>query len=87
MYRFIIGDSLHIYNGMFTYNYQLHNVHTRQQQHLHLPIIRTNTAKRHITFAGPVIWNEISSDIDRRTEMSILQFKRFAKKKFICKIP
>ena len=62
---------------MFVHNYEIHNYETRQLKHFHLPPCRTNFSKMSIEYQGPIIWNEISSNVD--IDCSIGTFKKRAK--------
>ena len=62
---------------MFVQNYEIHNYETRQLKHFHVPPCRTNLSKMSIKYQGPIIWNEISSNVD--IDCSIDTFKKRAK--------
>ena len=61
---------------MFVQNYEMHNYETRQLKHV-LPPCRINLSKMSIKYQGPIIWNEISSNVD--IDCSIGTFKKRAK--------
>ena len=62
---------------MFVHNYEIHDYETRQLKHFHLPPCRTNFSNMSIKYQGPIIWNEISSNVD--IDCSIGTFKKRAK--------
>ena len=49
---------------IFVHNYEIHYYETRQLKHFHLSLCRTNLSKMSINYQGPIIWNEISSNVD-----------------------
>ena len=63
---------------MFVYNHEIHKYETRQSDHFHIPTCRTNLSKMSIKYQGPIIWNELSSNID--IDCSIGTFKKRAKR-------
>ena len=63
---------------MFVLNHEIHKYETRQSDHFHIPTCRTNLSRMSIKYQGPIIWNEISSNID--IDCSIGTFKKRAKR-------
>ena len=61
---------------MFVHHHEIHNYETRQLLQLHIPMFHTNLIKMSIEYQGPLIWNEISSNID--VTCSIGTFKKRA---------
>ena len=81
MFRFYKGDMLTLFSNMFTYNENLHDHFTRQAKNLHIPAVRLNIAKRCISYAGTVIWNDFVSIPD--VNCSLYTFKGELKKVLI----
>ena len=71
MYKFNYSKLPDIY-PMFVHNYE-----TRRLKHFHLPPCRTNLSKMSIKYQGPIIGNEIASNVD--VDCSIGIFKKRAK--------
>ena len=63
---------------MFVHNHEIHNYEARQSDHFHIPKCRTNLSKMSIKYQGPIIWNEIYSNID--IDCSVGIFKETRKK-------
>ena len=49
---------------MFVHNYEINNYETRQLKQFHIPMCHTNLTKMFIKYQGPVIWNDISSNVE-----------------------
>ena len=49
---------------MFVHNNEIHDYETRQTKHYHIPICRTNLMMMSIKYQGPVIWNDLYSNIN-----------------------
>ena len=77
MYKLNWSKLLDIFH-MFVYNHEIHKYETRQSYHFHIPTCRTNLSKMSIKYQGPVIWNELSANID--IDCSIGTFKKRAKR-------
>jgi len=67
-------------DSLFTQNYVVHNAVTRQRFNLHVPIIRSEIAKKSIRVQGVKIWNQILQSRYLDENVSIAIFKR----KLIC---
>ena len=65
---------------MFVHNYEIHNYETRQLKQFHIPMCHTNLTKMFIKYQGPLIWNDISSNVV--ANCSIGTFKKRAKTYF-----
>ena len=59
--------------GLFTLNCDVHQHSTRQANHLHIPLCKTNRSKFLIKYQGPVIWNKLSSFIDIHCSIGIFK--------------
>ena len=49
---------------MFVYNYEIHIYETTQLKQFHIPMCHTNLTKMSIKYEGPLIWNDISSNVE-----------------------
>ena len=50
------------FTSMFTLNYDVHSLNTRQVSHFHIPILRKEWRKSSIFYLGAVTWNDIMSN-------------------------
>ena len=62
---------------MFLHNYEIHDYETRQLKQFHIPMCHTNLTKMSIKYQGPLIRNDISSNVD--VDCSIGTSKKRAK--------
>ena len=67
---------------MFNYNRDIHPYVTRQSNHLHIPMAKTNLGKKCIRYHGSVIWNKVIK-LNIPTDTSEAVFKRSVKKEII----
>ena len=67
---------------MFNYNRDIHPYVTRQSNHLHIPMAKTNLGKKCIKYQGSVIWNKVIK-LNIPTDTSEAVFKRSVKKEII----
>ena len=81
MYKFVSKRSLPMYNNMFIFNSEIHNVNTRSLNKLHLPRVTTTLSKRFIKYHGSLIWNNISKYTNNVS--NVYQFKKCIKKLII----
>ena len=65
---------------MFVHNYEIHNYEARQLKQFHIPMCHINLTKMSIKYQGPLIWNDISSNVE--VNCSIGAFKKRAKTYF-----
>jgi len=64
MFRFYSCSLPPVFDSMFTLNYAVHNYGTRQNQELHVPLVRTNLTKMSIRYHGVITWNFTLKKID-----------------------
>ena len=67
---------------MFNYNRDIHPYVTRQSNHIHIPMAKTNLGKKCIKYHGSVIWNKVIK-LNIPTDTSEAVFKRSVKKEII----
>lgn len=89
--RFLIAKFMHsVYSGMvptiigelFVRNCDTHTYSTRQSNHYHVPIVKSNMGKTSIHYKGVIIWNAIlNSSIP--VDVSPQTFKYHLKKRII----
>ena len=65
---------------MFLHNHEIHDYETRQLKQFHILLCHTNITKMFIKYQGPLIWNDISSNVE--VSCSIGTFKKRAKTYF-----
>ena len=66
------------FNQMFTLNSDLHAYNTRQSALYHLPPARTTLMLKSFTCEFPVLWNNLTPEIQRSTTLS--RFKNLSRK-------
>ena len=59
MYKIYYRKSIPLYLSMFTRNYEIHSIPTRQFNLFHLPRIRTELGRKKLRYAGCIIWKEM----------------------------
>ena len=62
---------------MFLHYYENHNYESRQLKQFHIPLCQTDLTKTTIKYQGPLIWNDISTNVE--VNCSIGTFKKRAK--------
>ena len=65
---------------MFVHNPEIHNCEIRQVKQFHIPMCHTNLTKMSVEYQRPLIWNDISSNVE--VNCSIGTFKKCAKTYF-----
>ena len=63
MYKYELSLLPNIFD-MFTHNNEIHSHNTRQSEHIHLPLCRSNLTKKSMKYLGPKIWNKFIANID-----------------------
>ena len=59
MYKIHNQDVPHVFDGFFTYNYEVHDHDTRISNHYHVPHVKSNLSAFSIKYHGVIIWNKI----------------------------
>ena len=77
MYKFKKGLLPDIFNNLFTFNYEIHQHHTRQSSLIHVPKFKTLLSKNYIKYSGVLAWNNISNHVS--DDVCIATFKKRVK--------
>ena len=77
----VLNTDSHVLRNIFTYN-NANTYNTRQQNHITVPIHRTNIKKHTLSCNGPRIWNTLTHYI--QTINSPYAFKKTVKKYVLC---
>ena len=77
----VLNTDSHVLRNIFTYN-NANTYNTRQQNHITVPIHRTNIKKHTLSCNGPRIWNTLTRYI--QTINSPYAFKKTVKKYVLC---
>ena len=64
MFKYYRNVLPHVLDGLFTWNYDIHNLATRQRSLLHVPLIRTFPHIRTIRVSGVHLFNHISKTLE-----------------------
>ena len=59
MYKTHIQDVPHVFDGFFTYDYEVHDHDTRISDHFHVPHVKSNLSAFSIKYHGVIIWYRI----------------------------
>ena len=78
MFKVFHKISPSVFTTLFTLNHAIHNYHTRQCLHFHVPIVRTEYMKKVISYNGVKIWNRFCDKFN--LNCSFLSFKSALKK-------
>ena len=63
MFKFHHKDLPNHFNDMFIYNSSIHTHDTRQNDEIHVPIIRSNLLKMSVRYQGVTSWNTLSKSL------------------------
>ena len=79
MYKNYNKDVPRVFDGFFTYNYEVHGHNTRISDHFHVPLIKSNMSAFGIKYHGVIVWNGILN-AKLNPDSSELSFKVMLKK-------
>ena len=85
MYKIHNQDVPHVFDGFFTYNYEVHDHDTRISNHYHVPHVKSNLSAFSIKYHGVIIWNKILK-AKLNPDSSELSFKVMLKKCILQKL-
>ena len=85
MYKIYNQDVPCVFDGFFTYNYEVHDHDTRISNHLHVPHIKSNLSAFGIKYYGVIVWNKIIY-AKLNPDSSKLSFKMMLKKCILQKL-
>ena len=85
MYKIHNQDVPHVFDGLFTYNYEVHDHDTRISNHYHVPHVKSNLSAFSIKYHGVIIWNKILK-AKLNSDSSELSFKVMLKKCILQKL-
>ena len=58
MHKIYNQDAPRVFDGFFTYNYEVHDHDTRISNHFHVPQINYNMSAFGIKYHGVIVWNK-----------------------------
>ena len=85
MYKIYNQDVPRVFDGFFTYNYEVHGHNTRISDHFHVPQIKSNMSAFGIKYHGVIVWNKILH-AKLNPDSSKLSFKMMLKKCILQKL-
>ena len=78
-------DAPHVFDGFFTYNYEVHDHDTRISNHHHVPHVKSNLSAFSIKYHGVIIWDKLLK-AKHNPDSSELSFKVMLKKYILQKL-
>ena len=85
IYKIYNQDVPRVFDGFFTYNYEVHGHNTRISDHFHVPLIKSNMSAFGIKYHGVIVWNKILN-AKLNPDSSELSFKVMLKKCILQKL-
>ena len=79
MFRFYKSEVPELFVKFFNNNAETHDYFTRQHNHLHVPMIKSNLSKFTIRYRGVIIWNgimKLGNDPDTWEAIFVKLFKK-----------
>ena len=73
MFKFNFNHLPQVCNDLFTTNSRVHSYNTRQHNLIHVPLSRTQFAKKSIRIRGVYIWNQIATSVETNTSPNIFK--------------